>query len=95
MTKDYVTFAPGAKDQPQSNEALWQFLTAHDAQPVRIDLSAVSEVSAARLQLLISAQKQRGDDGMPMVLVGMTDTFRDGLVQLGVPEGFFEEGSLQ
>lgn len=95
MTRDYVTFAPVAKDQPQSNDALWQFLTAHGALPVKIDLSAVPEVTAARLQLLISAHKQRAGDGVLMVLVGMSDTFRDGLAKLGVPEDFFEEGSLQ
>jgi anti-anti-sigma regulatory factor len=94
MTKDDATFAPGAKDQPSSDDALWQFLTAHVGAPVRIDLSAVTDVTAARLQLLISAQKQRGRDGAPMILAGLTDTFRDGLAQLGVPQDFFHEGSL-
>jgi anti-anti-sigma regulatory factor len=94
MTKNYETFAPDAQDQRQNDELLWQFLTSHAATPVQIDLSGVPELTAARLQLLISARKQWIADGVPMAIAGMTQTHRQGLARMGVPEDFFEKGSL-
>jgi anti-anti-sigma regulatory factor len=94
MTTEDPTFLLGSGDIRQGDEALWQFLTTHSTSPVRIDLSAVAEVTGTRLQLLISASRQRGLDGLQMRLVGMSETFRNSLARLGVPPGFFEEEGL-
>jgi anti-anti-sigma regulatory factor len=94
MTTNYESFAPGARDLQQNDEPLWQFLTAHAEKPIRIDLSEVTDLPAARLQLLIAAQKQWSVDGVPMVVDGITETLLQGLTRMGVPEDFFEKGSL-
>lgn len=91
MITDGETLVLGAHGNLQNDDILWEFLTSHSGSAIRIDLSEVTEVTAARLQLLISAHKQRVADGLPMVLTGMTETFRNGLARLGSPEDYFEE----
>jgi hypothetical protein len=91
MTNDTETFVLEALQGQQEAEKLCQFLQMHVARPVRINLSAVTDATAARLELLVGAQKQRMTDGVPMTLTGMAETFRNGLTRMGVPANFFEE----
>jgi anti-anti-sigma regulatory factor len=94
MTTQTATFALNAPGKDQDHDAFWQFLTDHTENPISIDVSATTEISAGALQLLISAHKQWVADGVPLALAGATESFRDSLTRLGVTPDFFEKDRL-
>lgn len=95
MSQEIHTFVADPQGKRDTDVQLLEFLLARGDEAASIDLSAISEVTAARLEILISAIKQRGREGPPLVFVGMSDSFREGLDVLGVPRNLFQQGHFQ
>jgi anti-anti-sigma regulatory factor len=71
-------------------DPLVPFLLGARGAPVTVSARDVTRVDAARLQLLLAAQRQWAADGAPFRVIDMAPSFHEGLERLGVDADQFE-----
>ncbi|MBE9638273.1 hypothetical protein [Salipiger mangrovisoli] len=76
-------------------DPLVPFLLGARHMPVAISVRDVLRLDAHRLQILLVAQRQWRAEQLPFTLCDITESFRTGLQQLGLPPDHFDSQGLK
>ncbi|MEC3862516.1 STAS domain-containing protein [Mesobacterium sp. TK19101] len=85
-----LTHALADRRPRNGTDTLLTFLQGAVGKPVCLSVAAVDRIDSLRLRTLLSAQAKWRSLGLAFGLTDISDTFRAGLVRLGLPETQFD-----
>ena len=91
MSTDVKSFVMQDRRQRRGEEPLYEFFKDSLDSPVEICVNSVTRLDSFRLRYLLSAHKYWKEAQVPFKVINQSETFKDGLVLLGLSRDFFDE----